>query len=63
MAMFSKMGLSACDQIETLAARGVFVRANQHFLGSAAAGNQADAGFDQADIGFRRGVNSRARAK
>ena len=31
-----------------------------HLLGSATGGNQADAGFHQADVGFGGGVNARA---
>ena len=33
-------------------------RADQHFLGAAAAGNQADADFDQAHVGFRRRLHA-----
>ena len=48
------------EEIEILAARGVFVGANDHFLGAAAGRDQADAGFDQADVGLGGGVNARA---
>ena len=33
-------------------------RANQHFLGAAAAGDQADADFDEAHVGFRRRLHA-----
>src|SRR4029077_4405634 len=39
---------------------GVFVRANDHFLRSAARGDEADSRFDEAEVGFGGGVNARA---
>ncbi len=53
-------GLEGVEQIELLAARGVFIRANDHLFGAAAGRNQADAGFHQADVRFGRGMNARA---
>ena len=38
----------------------MFVGANRHLLGAAARGDQADARFDQAHVGFGRGLNARA---
>ena len=37
----------------------MFVRADDHFLGAATGGDQADAGLDQAQVGFGRGLNAR----
>ena len=48
------------EQVEVFFAFGALVRANDHFLRAAAGGDQADARFDQADVGFRRGVDARA---
>ena len=52
--------LQSVEQVEVLAARGVFVGANEHFLRAAAGRDQADAGFDQADVGFGGGLDARA---
>ena len=38
----------------------MFVGADDHFFCAAACGDQADAGFDQADVGFGGGLDARA---
>src|SRR5258707_13021580 len=45
-------------QAEACATR-VFIGANEYFFCAAAAGNEADTDFYQADVGFRGGVNFR----
>ena len=55
-----KHRLERVEQVEIFLALGALVGANHHFLGAAAAGNQPHAGFHQADVGFRRGVDARA---
>ena len=45
--------------LAVLAARGVFIGANQHFLRSAAAGNQSHSRLHQADVGFGCRLNFR----
>ena len=52
-------GFERVEEVEIFAARGVFVRADEHFFGAATAGNQADASFDEAEVRFRCGVNAR----
>ena len=52
-------GPQCVKKIEIVARGRILIRANHHFLCAAAAGNQADAGFHQADIGFGCGVNFR----
>ena len=60
MARVSKMGLSAWNRSRSSRARGVFIGANDHLLRAAARGDQADAGFDQADVGLGGGLDARA---
>ena len=47
-------------QIEIVAASGMLIRTNQHFLGAAAAGNQANACFDEPHVSLRCSLDARA---
>src|SRR5579883_2589258 len=50
-------GPQSMEEVEIVSRGSSFVGADQHFFRAAAAGDEADAGFNEADIGFRRGVN------
>ena len=52
--------LQRVEQVEVLAARGMFAGANENFLRAAAGRDQADAGFDQADVGLGGRLDARA---
>src|SRR5215470_12221754 len=46
------------EEIEIFATSRVFVGSDEHFLCATTAGDEADAGFDEADVGFGCGVNA-----
>ncbi len=52
--------LESVEKIEDHRAGGVFIGADDHLLRAAARGDEAHARFDQADVGFGRGMDARA---
>ena len=44
------------EEVEVVTGSRVFIGADEHFFCAAATGDEADADFDEADVGFRGGV-------
>src|SRR5205807_6289843 len=55
-----EVGFGRSGQAEAYPAKtSVFVGVDEHFFCAAAAGDEADTGFDEADVSFSCGVNAR----